>query len=193
MPTTCLHLLLSAAVAAAAVAPAAAQRGRQTAPETFTAQVQSRTGAGAIAGSIRIHVERYTPEAERQKTADALEHGGYPAFVPALRSAPEVGWVEVGDVKVTVRWAREEPSPKGRTIVLVTEQPVYFVGGGRAQPKSREGFEVAVVRLAIDDIGMGEGTIAAAAKIKPDGQGGVAVEDYADEPLKLTFVGRVIE
>ena len=39
---------------------------------------------------------------------------------------------------------------------------------------------------------MGSGTMAAAAKVKPDGQGGVVLEDYADEPIKLTYVKREI-
>jgi hypothetical protein len=69
---------------------------------------------------------------------------------------------------------------------------VYFVGGGRADPKPREGFELAVVRLAVDEIGLGTGTLAAAARVRLDGAGGVTVEDYADEPIRLTFVSRVI-
>jgi hypothetical protein len=35
--------------------------------------------------------------------------------------------------------------------------------------------------------------MAAAAKVKPDGQGGVEIEDYAEEPIKLTSVYRVIQ
>ena len=48
------------------------------------------------------------------------------------------------------------------------------------------------MRLTVDEIGLGTGTMAAAARVKPDGSGGVVVEDYADEPIKLTFVTRVI-
>ena len=171
----------------------AAQRARgQTAPETFTAQVQSRTGAGALAAHVRLRIDRYTPDHDRQVMTDALKQGGYPAFLAALRKAPAVGHVALGDVKVTLRWAREEKTPKGRTIVLVTDAPVYFVGGGQAAPKSREGFELAIVRLTVDEIGLGDGSLAAAARVKPDGSGGVVVEDYATEPIKLTFVSREI-
>jgi hypothetical protein len=34
--------------------------------------------------------------------------------------------------------------------------------------------------------------MAAAAKVKRDGESGVLIEDYAEEPIKLTFVSRVI-
>lgn len=174
--------------------PAAAQRTRgQTAPEAFTSQLQSRTSEGALAAFIRIEIDRYTPERDRTVMTDALKFRGYPGFLEALRSAPVVGHVVVGDVRVPLRWAREEVTPKGRTISLVTETPVYFVGGGRADAKSREGFELAVLRLDVDEIGLGTGTMAAAARVKSDGSGGVVVEDYADEPIKLTFVSRVIK
>ena len=48
------------------------------------------------------------------------------------------------------------------------------------------------MRLTVDEIGLGSGTMAAAARVKPDGAGGVVVEDYATETIKLTSVSRVI-
>ena len=95
-------------------------------------------------------------------------------------------------MKVILRWAREEPSGKGRSISLVTEKPVYFVGGGSANAKPRQGFELAVLQLTVDDYGLGMGTMAAAARVKPDGSGGVVLEDYAEEPIRLTSIYRVI-
>jgi hypothetical protein len=74
----------------------------------------------------------------------------------------------------------------------VTERPVYFVGGGSADAKPRQGFDLAVLQLTVDDYGLGMGTMAAAARVKPDGSGGVVLEDYAEEPIKLSSVYRVI-
>jgi hypothetical protein len=177
------------AVAVASPVQAAQSRSKpKTAPETFTASAQVHTAAGGTGGMITIHVDRYTPENERKTMTDALKHGGYPAFLPVLRKAPDVGYVSIGDVKTVLRWAREEPTPKGRVITLVTEAPVFFVGGGRVDARSRAGFELAIVRLTVDDYGYGTGTMAGAAKVKPDGSGGVQVEDYGDQPIKLTFV-----
>jgi hypothetical protein len=34
--------------------------------------------------------------------------------------------------------------------------------------------------------------MAAAAKVKPDGKGRAVLEDYAEEPIKLTYVRREI-
>ena len=187
--------LLLATVAAVTTIPwvdAAQQSRAYTAPETFTSPMQARTSAGASAATIRIRIDRYSSAAELKAMTDGLTYGGYPGFVQALRKAPAVGYVEIGDVKVALRWAREQPTPKGRAISLVTERPVYFLGGGREDAKPRAGFELAVVQLTVDEFGLGSGTMAAAAKVKKDGEGGVLIEDYAEEPIKLTFVSRVI-
>jgi hypothetical protein len=187
--------LLLPTVAAVMTIPwvdAAQQRRAYTAPETFTSPLQARTATGASAATIRIQIERYSSAAELKSMTDGLTYGGYPGFVQALRKTPAVGHVEIGDVKVALRWAREQSTPKGRAISLVTERPVYFIGGGKAEAKPRAGFELAVIQLSVDEFGLGSGTMAAAAKVKKDGESGVLIEDYAEEPIKLTFVSRVI-
>lgn len=176
-------------------APAAsgtAQRGAPTAPEAFTCQAQARTADAASATNFRIQIDRYVADPDRKAMTDALTHGGYPGFVIALRKAPAIGKIQMGSESFIIRWAREQPAGTGRAITVVTDVPVYFVGGGRADAKPREGFELAVAQFTVDSSGMGSGTMAAAARVKPDGKGGVLLEDYAEEPIKLTFVRRVI-
>ncbi len=163
------------------------------APEVFTAnlQVSGATGAGgAAAATIQIDVQRYTADADRAAVESALKSGGHSAFLTALRKAPAVGAVSFGDQKWTIRWAREQTNPKGRTIVVVTDQPVFFVGGGRADPKPRAGYDVAVIQIQIDDVGLGSGSMAAAANVKPGAESGVEINDYADKPIKLVSVVR---
>jgi hypothetical protein len=165
------------------------------APETFTANLQA-TGAtgGAAAATIDISVRRYTPEADRKAVEEALKTGGYAGFLAALRKAPEVGNVTVADRKWAIRWAREQPSGKyTRRIVVVTDQPIFFVGGGRTDAKPREGYEVAVIQFEVDNAGMGKGSMAAAARVKPGGEAGVQIDDYADKPINLTTVVRKIK
>jgi hypothetical protein len=186
-------LACAVAAASASMSDAAQRRRSQTAPETFTSPMQARTEVGAAGSMVKIQIDRYTPEAERLKITDGMKFGGYPGFLAALRQAPAVGYVAIGDHQVPLRWAREQETPKGRAISLVTESPVFFVGGGAPNAKPRAGFEVAVIQLAVDDVGLGTGTMAAAAKVKPDGQGGVTLEDYAENPIKLTSVYRVIQ
>ena len=178
---------------ALSVSHGAAQSPRNSgAPETFSANAQVKAGAGSLAATIQIDIQRYTPDFDRTAVETALKQGGYPGFVTALRKAPEVGSVVVGDQKFPIRWAREQKTDKGRTIVVVTDKPVFFVGGGRTEAKPRAGYEVAVVQLMVDEIGLGTGTMAAAARVKLGGETGVQIDDYADEPIKLVTVSRKI-
>src|SRR4051812_43351645 len=100
--------LLLFALCVGDAARAVAQPSRQTgAPETFGASARAENAAGAaVSAPIVIHIERYTPDFDRGAVEEALRVGGYPGFVPALRKAPDVGYVELGRRKVTIRWAR---------------------------------------------------------------------------------------
>lgn len=165
------------------------------APETFTANLQA-LGAkgGALAATIEIDIRRYTPEADRTAVEAALKQGGYPAFLTALRKAPEVGSVSAGDKKWAIRWAREQPSGKyDRRIVVVTDQPMFFIGGGSTDAKPRAGYEVAVIEMTVDTVGLGKGTMTAAARVKPGGEAGVRIDDYAEKPIQLVTVSRKLK
>ena len=165
-----------------------AQSPKSSAPETLSANAQATNSNVGLSAVVGIHIERYTPDRDREAMADALRYGGYPGFLTALRKAPDVGYVELGGKKFVVRWAREQPAGQGRTIVVVTDQPVFFVGGGSVTEKPRAGYELAVLRLDVDAVGLGTGTMAAAARVKAGGPTGVQVDDYGSEPLKLVTV-----
>jgi hypothetical protein len=170
--------------------PVAQYRAGAGAPETFNTQAQVKGAPGAAAAVIRIVIHRYTPAAERAALEHALETGGFPVFVLTLRKASEVGYIEHGTSRFTIRYARETQTAMGRRIEVVTDKPVYFFGGGAPEPKPREGFEVAAVRMDVDGIGLGRGVMAAAARLEPAPEGGVQVVDYADEPIQLVSIVR---
>jgi hypothetical protein len=187
-----LSLQLIGLCVCAAAPLGAGQAPNAGAPETFHARAQTGNAAGAsLSAPITVHIGRYTPDFDRKVVEEALRIGGYPGFLPALRKAPEVGQVELGGRKYAIRWARQAPSGQGnRTIVVVTDKPVFFVGGGLADAKPRAGYEVAVIQLVVDDGGNGTGTMAAAARVKPGGETGVQIDDYADMPIALVEVTR---
>jgi hypothetical protein len=170
-----------------------AQAARQPAgaPETFNATARAKNASAEVSGALVIRISRLTPDFDRTTVETALREGGYPRFLTALRNAPEVGQLVLADGKpYTIRYARERVSGTGRTIVVVTDRPVLFLGSARADAKPRAGFEVAVVELQLDGKGAGKGTMAAAARVRPDGTGGVILDDYAEEPIMLTNVTR---
>jgi len=171
--------------------PAQAARQPAGAPEVFTATARAKTTSADVSGALVIRISRYTPDFDRTTVETALREGGYPRFVTALRNAPEVGQlVLAGGQTYTIRYARERVSGSGRTIVVVTDRPMLFLGSARADAKPRAGFEVAVVELQLDATGAGKGTMAAAARVRPDGTGGVILDDYAEEPIAVTNVTR---
>ena len=183
--------LLVAMVGLTWVGVSEAQRPKlYTAPETFSSDLQGQSGKSAVLSKIVVRIEKYTLEQDRKAILDALTTGGYPKFLQTLRATPVVGYVEIEKQRFNLRFAREKATAKGRDITLVTETPVYFLGGGRADAKPRAGYEIAVVTLSVDDYGLGTGRMAAAAKVKPDGSGGVILDDYATEPIRLPVVTR---
>jgi hypothetical protein len=168
-----------------------AQAWKNTAPESFRANAQANGESGGAAAAMTFQVDAYTPDATRKTLLDALASGGSPAFVEALKKEKAVGYVQAGDRKITIRYARAEAAGKdGRRVVLVTDAPVYFVGAGALDAKPTAGFDVAVVEFEVDSVGLGSGTMAAGARVKPGGPTGVQVDDYAGKPIKLTTVTR---
>jgi hypothetical protein len=161
------------------------------APETFSATAHAKNASGGVSGTLEVRVKRYTPDFDRKTVEEALRLGGYPRFVTALRNAPEVGQLVLGGGQpYVIRYAREKVESGGRTIVVVTDRPVFFLGSSRSDAKPREGYEVAVLEIRLDDKGPGRGTMAAAARVRPDGDGGVRLDNYAETPIELTNVTR---
>jgi hypothetical protein len=184
---------LSAALLLAAVVATGAQSWKNTAPEAFRANAQVAGEAGGIGAVIGIRVQRYCTDAERDRVAGALKDGGYAAFLTALRASPVIGSVTVGERTIPIRWATQTPSGKGRRIVVVTDAPVYFVGAGAVNAPSTEGFDVAIAEFTVDSVGLGSGTMAAAARVRSGGPAGVEVEDYAGKRITLVTVTRELK
>ncbi len=161
------------------------------AAETFQVNATASTsrGSGGVTVPITIAISRYTREHSRVAMTDALKYNGYPGFLRALREAPVAGTLTLGGRAFSIRWAHQEPREGGRTITIVTDKPVSFIGLGQVDAKSTKGYEVAVVKLELDSAGHGDGIMAAAARVKPGGEGAVRIDDYAEIPVKLTVPG----
>lgn len=175
------------ALAAALAAPQASPQ--QAGPETFDLVGTASAGAnakGSLTVPMTVQIDQYTPDHDRTTMTDALKYNGYPGFLNALRGAPKAGTLDVAGDKFVIRWAREVPTPTGRTITLVTDAPVGFIGAGKRGAKPTAGYEVAVIQLTLDKTGHGTGTMAAAARVKPGGDTGVRIDSYSEKPVTLT-------
>jgi hypothetical protein len=189
-----MRTFLIAALVCATTAIALAQHKPTDVPVDYSANLNVVGAMGAAATSLMIHVNKYSTEKDRQKLLDALRTAGYQTFLPAFRKAPVVGYVQIKDRKWDLRWAQLQPSGTGTVLTAATDKPIYFLGGGDVDAKPRAGFEMAVIRLDVDSIGMGTGTFSAAARVKPNKDAtSVEIDDYAGEPAKLTSVTRLFK
>ena len=73
-------------------------------PETFTASAQVLGNNAGSSAQVTIQINQYTSDKDRMTIQEALRIGVYQGFLPALRSAPEVGFVEMNGRKVIARW-----------------------------------------------------------------------------------------
>lgn len=178
-------------LASALTAGVAAQTKKPTAPEVFNARASVPSEAGRGDAYVTIRVDLYTAKKDLDRMESALKDGGSAAFVQALKGSPVAGRFEVGSRTVSIRYAKQVDGDKGRTITLVLDTPVYFIGGGVPGAKPREGFDVAIVQLMMDPAGVGEGKMAVAAKVKP-GTDAPDIEAYEGQPIKLLSVMRKV-
>jgi hypothetical protein len=159
--------------------------------EVFTGTAQAKTAKASVSGTLEVRLRRLTPDFDRKAVETALKEGGYPRFLTALRNAPEVGQLVLGDgPPYAIRYAREKVDAGKRTIVVVTDKPVYFVGGGRADAAPRKGYEVGVLEIRLSGPDAGAGSLAAAARVRPDGDGGVVLDDFAEELITVSGITR---
>ena len=170
---------------------AEAQSYKNTAPESFRANGQITGAAGGAASAIEIKIDRYTSDTDHAALASTLKASGNDAFVAELKKAPAIGTVKIGPRSVTVRWAREERQQgENRRIALVTDAPLFFAGAGAVDAKPTAGYDIGVLEFTVDSVGMGKGTMAPAARVKPGGGSGVVVDDYSGKRVTLVTVSR---
>jgi hypothetical protein len=183
--------LTTALVVAAAVAVAAAQSiTKPGAPESFRANGQILGAAGGAASTIHIQIDKYTSDADHAALAAALKQGGNAAFLEALRKAPQIGSLKIGDRTVAIHWARQQPQGGNRRIAVATAEPVFFGGAGAVDAKPTAGYDMAVAEFTVDSTGLGKGSMAPAAKVKAGGPTGVEIEDYSGKKIELVTVSR---
>jgi len=178
-----------AALALAATAPLALA---ESAPEVYNATASLKTAAGvSMTAPVVVSISRWTTDSEREKVVAALKAGGTPALQKLVATLPDVGFLQVGQIKTPLRFARTLPVGEGKVVTVTTAQPVFYVGAGMpdAKPTDKAGYDVAVVIFQVDAAGKGDvGDFSPAAKVKFDERGALIVEDYAAEAVRLTGI-----
>jgi hypothetical protein len=153
-------------------------------PLTMVADAQVKTEVAMVNASITIRVDRPMEPSRWTRVTDALKFNGYPGFLNTLRTLPSIGTIELGTRKVLLRYSHEQPAGAGSRLVLVADRPLFFLGEA---DKSRAGYELTIVEVTFDAQGRASGRMTGAARVKPAGDGGVVLDDFAEAPVQLSF------
>lgn len=177
----CLSLL--------AAAPPALAQGQ---PEVYNATATLKTAAGAaLTAPVVVSISRWTTDAEREEVMGALKAGGTPALQKQIAGMPEAGFLQLGEVKTPIHFARTLPVGGGKVVTVATSKPVFFIGAGTPGAKAKAGYDVAVAIFQVDGAGKGDaGDLAPAAKVKFDDKGALVVEDYGAEAVRLMGIAK---
>jgi hypothetical protein len=179
--------LAALALAGSALVPAAVPG--QSAGEGFVAKASVSQGGGATA-PVRVSIERYTTETEREAIVAAVKSGGTAAVKAALEKAGDLGTIEIGGRKTPIKYAYARSTGSGRIVTVVTAKPILFLGATLPNPKPKAGFDLGVAMLVLDGNGAGDGEFAPAAKVGTNEAGAIVISDYGDDKIWLKEVAK---
>jgi hypothetical protein len=149
-------------------------------PLKLTIDAQGKVGVTTITSKLSIYVDRAMEDSRRTRVADALKFGGYPNFLNTLRPLPVIGYIETQARKVDVKYTREEPDG---SLIIVADRPLFFLSPDPS--KGKPGYELTVAQLRFDGKGGVTGQMTGAARVKPSPDGGVILDDYAEELVQV--------
>jgi hypothetical protein len=153
----------------------------------FTDSKDERTST-----TVTISLDGRTTDADQAALREKAQ--GKPGGAKELLAAlPELGYIQAVDRKVPIRYAYIRPAGSGQMMTLISDQPLGYVGSNKKYVKSKEGYDLTYVMVAVDGSGKGRGEMAPACKIKFMDSGAPAVEDYGGQVVWLDDVVKATE
>ena len=157
---------------------------------TFTAEASVKTPTASGSRPVKIRIDRFVPDADRDAIIATIKARKPGETLKALNQRPDIGFIEVGDKRVPIKFAYARPVGDGRMITVVTAKPIlFFDTSGKAKPK--EGFDLGLALLVLDAKDTGEGELAPAAKVAINKEGAIVTEEYGSEVVRLVKIARV--
>ncbi len=186
----------AACVGAAAVVTAQSTTAQlPTGPETFTAFAvnMANTRPGTTTNVVDIHIDRYSPEADRDRLIGVFEQKGQDALLEALQKLPVVGYMRTPEsLRYDIHFAREIPQPEGgRRIVLATDRRISWWEAAN-RPRSID-YPFTIIELELDRTGHGVGKASIATRIEKGKDGTIELENFSSVPVMLNDVKKVAE
>lgn len=143
--------------------------------------------------TIDIVIERFsTPEEASSLKAVFVENGADKLLSALQRVKPRCGYVRTSNsLGWDIWYARETPLPDGgRKIVLATDRPVGMWEASNSGRSMDYQFSLAEIRLPAE--GKGQGKAIPAAKLTLDKEGGLEIENYQAQPVRLNEITVVV-
>lgn len=154
-------------------------------PIALTLDAKITSGVTTINSKLMVRVDRAMGDVSRTQVGNVLQTGGgYARFLNALRPLPMLGSLETQSSKVDIKYTREDPEGTGSRLMLVADRPLFFLSPDPDREKSP--FQLTVVELHLDGKGGVTGQMSGAARVRPAPDGGVLLDDYADQLVQLT-------
>jgi len=156
-------------------------------PEDFTAVAIVNNNLASGAGTVLIHISRWSTEMERTSLIDTLQKKGPDQLLDELQDMKSVGTIRTPDsLAYDLRYAHQRPGEDGgRQIVLATDRPIGFWEAVH-QPRTIQ-YPFTVIQMQIGADGKGKGTLSYATKIVAHNNV-VELENFATQPVMLTEI-----
>jgi hypothetical protein len=162
------------------------------APERFTALAVAMGSPGPTgAGTVEIVVNRWSPDAERDRLLTVLLEKGSDALLETLQKLPRMGYIRTpNSIGYDLHFARREPLPDGgERVVLATDRYISFWEATN-RPRSID-YPFTVIEMHINSNGEGEGKMSLPTKIIGDRTNKqIVLENYSTQPVLLQSVRR---
>jgi hypothetical protein len=158
-------------------------------PERFTANAVSTSPEyGTGQRIVEITVDRWSPNAERQRLVTALQTKGPDELLKQLQKNKPVGRIRTPDsLGYDLRYAHQTPLPEGgRMIVIATDRPIGFWEATQ-HPRSFD-YRFTVIQMKLDGEGNGTGTLSYATRITAYENNVIGLEDFATQPIMLNNI-----
>jgi hypothetical protein len=137
--------------------------GQALAADVYQGAVKFKNAAGKqVTATVTITLDRTMPDAERLATVEEVKSNPDSAK-SVLAGKPQLGVIEADDRRVPIRYAYVSPLDDGQNIIVISDEPMGFIGGAK---KSKKGFDLTYAMITVKASGEGKGEIGPAAKIK---------------------------
>ena len=191
--TTLATVIVCAAAAVTLTAESATRQLQSMGPETFTAFAvnMANTGPGTNATVVDIHIDHWSPKADRDRLLGIFEQKGQDALLDALQKLPVVGYIRTPEsLRYDLHFARQIPQAEGgRRIVIATDRRI---GPWEAfnRPRSID-YPFTVIEMQLDRHNEGVGKASIAPRIEKGKDGTIELENFSSVPVLLNDVKKV--